>query len=233
MCYVRIDVAKVPTEFLARGGEEPLGGVDLALLAIALEHFEARSGARVSGRLLHAKPKIDELSTDLRHETPTRWLSSIAGALGVALWLTMLSCAGSRGRFGDDGIPMSMSFGAEAEGAARASAGTQPEPQITENETTPRTHRKTGAKPNTKTKAENRKPRTAHTAVEQHDEQQRQGTWPCIRVSRHQIECKVRLRARATAASERPMASREQRERQRSPVSDADTGSTCPPHGAD
>eukprot|EP00962_Isochrysis_galbana_P033990 scaffold11440_cov136-Isochrysis_galbana.AAC.1 len=42
---------------------------------------------------------------------------------GVALGLTLLSCVGSRGRFGDEAIPMSMSFGAEAEGAARASAG--------------------------------------------------------------------------------------------------------------
>eukprot|EP00962_Isochrysis_galbana_P006251 scaffold1690_cov118-Isochrysis_galbana.AAC.6 len=48
------------------------------------------------------------------------WLSGIAGANGLALWLTILPCAGSRGRFGDDSIPMSMSFGAEAEGAARA-----------------------------------------------------------------------------------------------------------------
>eukprot|EP00962_Isochrysis_galbana_P005743 scaffold1552_cov144-Isochrysis_galbana.AAC.4 len=47
----------------------------------------------------------------------------IAGANGVALGLTLLSCAGSRGRFGDEAIPMSMSFGAEAEGAARASTG--------------------------------------------------------------------------------------------------------------
>jgi len=50
------------------------------------------------------------------------WLSSTAGAFGLALCLTMLPCARSRGRFGDDGMPMSM-FGAEAEGAARASAG--------------------------------------------------------------------------------------------------------------
>eukprot|EP00962_Isochrysis_galbana_P009896 scaffold2741_cov134-Isochrysis_galbana.AAC.12 len=51
------------------------------------------------------------------------WLSGIAEGFGVALWLTMLPCAGSRGRFGDDGIPMTVSFGTEAEGAARASAG--------------------------------------------------------------------------------------------------------------
>jgi len=36
------------------------------------------------------------------------WLSGIAEAFGVALWLTMLPCAGSRGRFGDDGIPMTV-----------------------------------------------------------------------------------------------------------------------------
>eukprot|EP00962_Isochrysis_galbana_P019672 scaffold5726_cov116-Isochrysis_galbana.AAC.3 len=47
-------------------------------------------------------------------------LSSITEAFGVALWLTMLPCAGSRGRFGDEWISMTMSFGAEAEGAARA-----------------------------------------------------------------------------------------------------------------
>eukprot|EP00962_Isochrysis_galbana_P046749 scaffold18898_cov116-Isochrysis_galbana.AAC.2 len=51
------------------------------------------------------------------------WLSGIAGAKSMALWLTILPCAGSRGRFGDDWIPISMSVGPEAEGAARASAG--------------------------------------------------------------------------------------------------------------
>eukprot|EP00962_Isochrysis_galbana_P011497 scaffold3223_cov115-Isochrysis_galbana.AAC.1 len=50
-------------------------------------------------------------------------ISSIAGSNGAALWLTLLSCAGSRGRFGDEAISMTVSFGAEAEGAARASAG--------------------------------------------------------------------------------------------------------------
>eukprot|EP00962_Isochrysis_galbana_P045979 scaffold18317_cov129-Isochrysis_galbana.AAC.2 len=50
-------------------------------------------------------------------------LSGIAEAFGMALCLTMLPCAGSRGRFGDDGIPMTVSFGSEADGAARASAG--------------------------------------------------------------------------------------------------------------
>eukprot|EP00962_Isochrysis_galbana_P029533 scaffold9442_cov117-Isochrysis_galbana.AAC.13 len=50
-------------------------------------------------------------------------ISSIAGSNGAALWLTLLSCAGSRGRFGDEVISMTVSFGAEAEGAARASAG--------------------------------------------------------------------------------------------------------------
>jgi len=51
------------------------------------------------------------------------WLSGLTEAFEVALWLTMLPCAGSRGRFGDEWISMTMSFGAEAEGAARASAG--------------------------------------------------------------------------------------------------------------
>jgi len=58
-----------------------------------------------------------------RHFVVLNWLSSIAGSNCVALWLTLLSCAGSRGRFGDEAIPMSTSFGTEAEGAARASAG--------------------------------------------------------------------------------------------------------------
>eukprot|EP00962_Isochrysis_galbana_P029872 scaffold9626_cov114-Isochrysis_galbana.AAC.3 len=41
----------------------------------------------------------------------------------VALWLTLLSDDGSRGRFGDGGVSVAMSVGPEAEGAARASAG--------------------------------------------------------------------------------------------------------------
>eukprot|EP00962_Isochrysis_galbana_P036204 scaffold12470_cov119-Isochrysis_galbana.AAC.16 len=49
-------------------------------------------------------------------------VSGIARADGLALWLTILPCAGSRGRFGDDWNPMSMSVDPEAEGAARASA---------------------------------------------------------------------------------------------------------------
>eukprot|EP00962_Isochrysis_galbana_P040227 scaffold14553_cov120-Isochrysis_galbana.AAC.4 len=44
-------------------------------------------------------------------------------AIVVALRLTMLPCACSRGRFGDAWMSMTVSFGAEAEGAARASAG--------------------------------------------------------------------------------------------------------------
>eukprot|EP00962_Isochrysis_galbana_P003599 scaffold1021_cov108-Isochrysis_galbana.AAC.20 len=38
----------------------------------------------------------------------------------VALWLTMLPCVVSRGRFGDAWMSMTVSFGSEAEGAARA-----------------------------------------------------------------------------------------------------------------
>jgi len=68
----------------------------------------AGSGRRVSGQVI-CRHKLA-----LQH----RW-----GKWHVGLGLTLLSCAGSRGRFGDDGIPMSMSFGTEAEGAARASAG--------------------------------------------------------------------------------------------------------------
>eukprot|EP00962_Isochrysis_galbana_P033480 scaffold11206_cov117-Isochrysis_galbana.AAC.21 len=44
------------------------------------------------------------------------WLSGVAEAFGVALWLTMLPCAGSRGCFGDEWISMTMSVGPEAEG---------------------------------------------------------------------------------------------------------------------
>ena len=58
-----------------------------------------------------------------RHFVIQSWISSIAGSNGVALGLTLLSCAGSRGRFGDEAMSMTVSFGAEAEGAARASAG--------------------------------------------------------------------------------------------------------------
>eukprot|EP00962_Isochrysis_galbana_P032830 scaffold10868_cov121-Isochrysis_galbana.AAC.5 len=53
----------------------------------------------------------------------TDWLSGITEAIEVALWLTMLPCAVSRGRFGDAWMSMTVSFGSEAEGAARASAG--------------------------------------------------------------------------------------------------------------
>eukprot|EP00962_Isochrysis_galbana_P009933 scaffold2748_cov154-Isochrysis_galbana.AAC.2 len=43
----------------------------------------------------------------------------------------MLPCACSRGRFGDAWMSMTVSFGAEAEGAARASAGTLVRPNTT------------------------------------------------------------------------------------------------------
>eukprot|EP00962_Isochrysis_galbana_P018816 scaffold5452_cov127-Isochrysis_galbana.AAC.7 len=45
------------------------------------------------------------------------------GSKVVALWLTLLSDDGSGGRLGDGGVSVTMSVGAEAEGAARASAG--------------------------------------------------------------------------------------------------------------
>eukprot|EP00962_Isochrysis_galbana_P057956 scaffold30592_cov112-Isochrysis_galbana.AAC.1 len=53
----------------------------------------------------------------------TDWLSGNTEAFEVALWLTMLPCAASRGRCGDAWMSMMVSFGSEAEGAARASAG--------------------------------------------------------------------------------------------------------------
>eukprot|EP00962_Isochrysis_galbana_P011351 scaffold3183_cov120-Isochrysis_galbana.AAC.13 len=51
------------------------------------------------------------------------WFSGHTGSNVVALWLTLLSDDGSRGRFGDGGVSVAMSVGPEAEGAARASAG--------------------------------------------------------------------------------------------------------------
>eukprot|EP00962_Isochrysis_galbana_P013634 scaffold3867_cov160-Isochrysis_galbana.AAC.3 len=51
------------------------------------------------------------------------WRSGHTGSKVVALWLTLLSDDGSRGRLGDGGVSVAMSVGAEAEGAARASAG--------------------------------------------------------------------------------------------------------------
>jgi len=47
-------------------------------------------------------------------------LSGFTEAFEVALWLTMLPCAASRGRFGDKWISMTMSFGAEADKERRA-----------------------------------------------------------------------------------------------------------------
>eukprot|EP00962_Isochrysis_galbana_P055548 scaffold27325_cov243-Isochrysis_galbana.AAC.5 len=51
------------------------------------------------------------------------WRSGHTGSKVVALWLTLLSDDGLRGRLGDGGVSVTMSVGAEAEGAARASAG--------------------------------------------------------------------------------------------------------------
>eukprot|EP00962_Isochrysis_galbana_P030623 scaffold9933_cov125-Isochrysis_galbana.AAC.5 len=42
----------------------------------------------------------------------------------------MLPCDASRGRFGDSRLSMTVSFGAEAEGAARASAGRWRKPRM-------------------------------------------------------------------------------------------------------
>eukprot|EP00962_Isochrysis_galbana_P022618 scaffold6764_cov115-Isochrysis_galbana.AAC.7 len=46
-----------------------------------------------------------------RKTVDSGWLSGVAEAFWVALWLTMFPCAGSRGRFGDDWISMTMSVG--------------------------------------------------------------------------------------------------------------------------
>eukprot|EP00962_Isochrysis_galbana_P022563 scaffold6748_cov122-Isochrysis_galbana.AAC.4 len=58
-----------------------------------------------------------------RFPVVTIWLLGHTGSKEVALWLTLLSDDGSRGRFGDGGVSVTMSVGPEAEGAARASAG--------------------------------------------------------------------------------------------------------------
>eukprot|EP00962_Isochrysis_galbana_P015091 scaffold4328_cov135-Isochrysis_galbana.AAC.12 len=65
-----------------------------------------------SGRL--SEQTICSPNLDLQH----RWVKR-RGSLAHLVVL----CAGSRGRFGDEAISMTMSFGAEAEGAERASAG--------------------------------------------------------------------------------------------------------------
>jgi len=60
----------------------------------------------------------------------TNWLSGHTGSNVVALWLTLLPDGGSRGRFGDGGVSVSMSVFRDhvgrpkgRKGAARASAG--------------------------------------------------------------------------------------------------------------
>eukprot|EP00962_Isochrysis_galbana_P059419 scaffold33003_cov129-Isochrysis_galbana.AAC.1 len=40
-----MDRVKMSDEFFAGRGDEPVGGVDLTLLAVAFEHLEARSSA--------------------------------------------------------------------------------------------------------------------------------------------------------------------------------------------
>eukprot|EP00962_Isochrysis_galbana_P013629 scaffold3863_cov166-Isochrysis_galbana.AAC.2 len=79
-------------------------------------------GEVVGGGVCSFEQLVSAARVDSRTDVVSR-ISSIAGSNGAALWLTLLSCAGSRGRFGDEAISMTVSFGAEAEGAARASAG--------------------------------------------------------------------------------------------------------------
>eukprot|EP00962_Isochrysis_galbana_P029768 scaffold9569_cov142-Isochrysis_galbana.AAC.2 len=50
-------------------------------------------------------PPLPKCGSALGRKTvDSGWLSGVAEAFGVALWLTMLPCAGSRGRFGDEWI---------------------------------------------------------------------------------------------------------------------------------
>eukprot|EP00962_Isochrysis_galbana_P004095 scaffold1141_cov128-Isochrysis_galbana.AAC.16 len=74
-------------------------------------------------RLCGPSQRGAQLSTDLRHRpigVTGDWLSGHSEAFAVAIWLTMLPCADSRGPFGDEWMSMTVSFGSEAEGAARA-----------------------------------------------------------------------------------------------------------------
>eukprot|EP00962_Isochrysis_galbana_P003571 scaffold1013_cov108-Isochrysis_galbana.AAC.1 len=94
-------------------------------MAWCLRAAGVRGNAKGSSNALIELMRINSLRITLHVAFPHVWgvlSSGIAGAKGMALWLTILPCAGSRGRFGDDWISMSMSVGAEAEGAARASA---------------------------------------------------------------------------------------------------------------
>jgi len=50
-----------------------------------------------------------------------QWLSGHSEAFAVSIWLTMLPCTDSRGRFGDAWMSMTVSFGSEAEGEGAAS----------------------------------------------------------------------------------------------------------------
>eukprot|EP00962_Isochrysis_galbana_P029624 scaffold9492_cov108-Isochrysis_galbana.AAC.6 len=67
-------------------------------------------------------PKLKLQSPWGHSGSPTRGRQEIGGGT-LAHRLTMLPCADSRGRFGDAWMSMTVSFGSEAEGAARASAG--------------------------------------------------------------------------------------------------------------
>jgi len=59
------------------------------------------------------------LWTGDRYSVVLIWFSGNTGSNVVALWLTLLSDDGSRGRFGDGGVSVAMSVGPEAKGAAR------------------------------------------------------------------------------------------------------------------
>eukprot|EP00962_Isochrysis_galbana_P027821 scaffold8760_cov116-Isochrysis_galbana.AAC.16 len=89
-------------------------------------HRNFRTGRARRGRKARPDGKITESPRQKRpagrqnHRIPHILYTYFTEAIEVALWLTMLPCAVSRGRFGDAWMSMTVSFGSEAEGAARA-----------------------------------------------------------------------------------------------------------------
>eukprot|EP00962_Isochrysis_galbana_P002167 scaffold564_cov101-Isochrysis_galbana.AAC.5 len=81
------------------------------------------AGIVVVLRLCDSSERGAQVLWAAKQSSLTDWLSGNTEAIEVALWLTMLPCAVSCGRFGDAWMSMTVSFGSEAEGAARASAG--------------------------------------------------------------------------------------------------------------
>eukprot|EP00962_Isochrysis_galbana_P018295 scaffold5286_cov106-Isochrysis_galbana.AAC.1 len=89
-------------------------GVQHASASLSCQMREGRAVARLGQAL--------PVSVD-RKSVVTNWLAGIAGAYCTGLELTVLSDAGSRGRFSADMSVGAVSAGPEAEEAGRASAG--------------------------------------------------------------------------------------------------------------